>query len=183
MNAVMRISLLGSRTENLIKCACRWEGRNEILLLIISVYLINIHHTAETGYRLRPRLITIRLFVKAGGKLKSLQLELLCSTHQPHAVRRGRACSRWFRSPASANWPHKGNKKKSARFRRGVPNVPTALIGRLNDDDKSAWDPTRGSRAGSDQWKAQHEGAGGKRFFPRVFPPCSTAHFFLSCFL
>lgn len=67
--------------------------------------------------------------------MKSLQLELLCSTHQPHAVRRGRACSRWFRSPASANWPHTGNKKKSARFRRGEPNVPTALIGRLNDDD------------------------------------------------
>lgn len=49
MNTVMRISLLGSRTENLIKCACRWGGLNEILLLIISVYLINIHHTAETS--------------------------------------------------------------------------------------------------------------------------------------
>lgn len=126
MNAVMRISLLGSRTENLIKCACRWEGLNEILLLIISVYLINIHHTAETGY---PASSYYHPFVCQSGRKIEIPAARAIVRNSSAARRTAGSCLQQvvLPPPPARRTSHIRKIKKSARFRRGEPNVPTAL--------------------------------------------------------
>lgn len=51
INTIISISLLGISRENLIKYTCRRERlQNEILLLIISIYPINIHQMLVTWH-------------------------------------------------------------------------------------------------------------------------------------